>query len=289
MEHRNLVFVLSVGLTWLLLIGLLVGGVGPLTDVVLGDKSNTTSDDNRFTEQSVAKARSAEQSVAAVPNQEFEDENTSRVRALHISPFLPALTLEVDFETVAQNLTFGEASEYERVESEEKDFEILRAEDEEEIFETESVLEPDTNYTVLAVATVTENETVRFQPALLVDDYEIPDEDSTSVRFVHASPDTPAVDVTVAETNTTVADNVSFRNDGTYVTLPADEVRLQVRRATADNDGEIIHRAELSLEGGAVQSAVLTGYRNPEQAPVDAPLDIGVFQDDQRETDEEND
>lgn len=208
-----------------------------------------------------------------------EDENLSRIRVVHLSPLLPALTADVDSVLVAENASFGTVTDYEVVESGEQEFEIETTEEGEEILETDQTLEPDASYSFFAIADLTENGTVRFQPALLRDEFEAPSETRASIRFVHAAPDMSAVDVTIAETDTVIADDVQFREDGEYVTVPAGEVTLEVREEADDNAGDVIYRADFSLERGTVHSAAATGYQNPEAVPVDAPLDIGLFED----------
>ncbi|MFC7045212.1 DUF4397 domain-containing protein [Halobacteriaceae archaeon GCM10025711] len=216
------------------------------------------------------------QDETTTPDEDEATGNETRVRAAHLSPFLPAIDVSVEREPIAENLSFPQVSEYELVEPGESDFEIQLNSSGDEIFETETTLDEGTNYTVIAVATVTENDTIDFQPALLRDDFEVPDEDNASIRVVHASPDTPAVDVTVAGTNETVADNLTFREGSDYVTVPAGNVTLELREEAEDDSGEIVERFNTTLSGGTVSSAFAVGYLDPDDAPVDFPLSVGV-------------
>ncbi|WP_226479554.1 DUF4397 domain-containing protein [Natrinema amylolyticum] len=243
----------------------------------------TAVDDGALTDRKGTE-ESIEAETATLQNdEEFEETNASRVRIAHLSPVFPAMTVTVDSESIARNLSFGEVSDYEVVEPEEQEFEITINETGEEL-EVSQTLEPNTTYTFLAVANVTENETVQFEPLLLRDEFAPPSETDASVRFVHASPDMPAVDITVAETNITVANNVSFREDSDYVALPAADIPLEIRQEADNDSGEVLDRVNVSLDNGTVHSIAAVGYLNPEAAPIDAPLNVGLFQDARLET-----
>jgi hypothetical protein len=59
-------------------------------------------------------------------------------------------------------------------------------------------------------------------------------------------------------------DNVSFANASQYVQVPAGEYDLQIRAATAGNDGEIIETVGVEVEGGETYTAFATGYVTPD-------------------------
>lgn len=274
MAHRT---VHAIGLVLLLLVATVAWGIAAPVGATT-DTDEPTADRQLEDEEPTIEPIETDRAIVQ-ENNESEDANTSRIRVIHLSPIIPSITADAEFETVAENVSFGTVTDYEVIEAGETDFEVETTENGEEILETEETLDPDVTYSFVVIGDVTANETVQFQPALLRDEFEAPNESEASIRFIHGSPDVSAVDVTIAETDTTVADNVSFREDSDYVTVPAGNVTLEVREEADDNAGEIIRRVELSLESGTIYSAAATGYRNPDETPVDVPLDVGVFED----------
>lgn len=204
--------------------------------------------------------------------------NVSRVRVVHVSPVVPGIDVTVDGQSIAENASFGTVTDYATVESGQQEFAFVRAGTDDQILESEVSLAPASNYSVLAVGTLTDNRTIDFQPTVLRDEFTVPDEENASLRFVHAAPDTPPVDVTLAGTNTTVADNVTFRQDGPYVTVPAGNATLEIRDTRGD-DGPVVRSVDLSLEGGTAYTAVAFGYLDSRQAPVDVGLTVGLSAD----------
>ena len=204
------------------------------------------------------------------------DSEAAQVRVAHLSPDAPAVDVLVDGEAVLEDVEFGTVSEYLQLPADEYQITIQTSEDEAVVFEGEVAVEAGTMYTIAAVGEVTEE---TFEPAIYVDDFDVPSEDNASVRLVHASPDAPAVDVTVAESGAVLYDNVTFSNATDYATVPAGDYTLEVRPATADNDGEVVATYNVSLQGGTVYSAVAAGYLMPEEAAGDAPFDLLVVED----------
>ncbi|WP_137286728.1 DUF4397 domain-containing protein [Halorussus salinisoli] len=200
----------------------------------------------------------------------------AQVRVAHLSPDAPAVDVLVDGEPVLEGVEFGTVSDYLQVPAGERTVTIQTSEDESVVFEGSVTVEAGTMYTVAAIGEVSEE---TFEPAIYVDDFETPSDENASVRLVHASPDAPAVDVTVEESGAVLYDNVTFGNATDYVEVPAGDYTLEVRPATEDNDGEVVTTFDVSLEGGTVYSAVAAGYLSPDEAPADVPFDLIVATD----------
>jgi hypothetical protein len=117
-----------------------------------------------------------------------------------------------------------------------------------------------------------------FEPLVLEDDNSDPGGDTARVRAVHASPDAPAVDITVESTGDALFDGVAFGGAG-YVEVPAGDYTLQIRGDTDSNDGEVVADFDVSLNGGQVYTAFAAGYLTPDDEPQDVPFDLLVTQD----------
>jgi len=204
------------------------------------------------------------------------DSGAAQVRVAHLSPDAPAVDVLVDGSMVLEGVEFGTISNYLQVPSGERTVTIQTAENDTVVFEGPVSVETGTAYTVAAIGEVTEE---TFRPAVYVDDFEVPGEENASVRLIHASPDAPAVDVTVEGSGAVLFDNVTFSNASDYVTVPAGNYTLEVRPATADDDGEVVTTFDVSLEGNTVYTGVAAGYLSPDDEPVDNPFDLVVAAD----------
>jgi hypothetical protein len=128
-------------------------------------------------------------------------------------------------------------------------------------------------YTVGATGEIGTNASQPFAPLILRDSTS-PPTDNASVRLAHVSPDAPPVDVTIEDTNTTLFDNVTYGNATEYLDVPAGEYTLEVRAATADNNGTVVDSFDVEVENGTAYTAFAAGYVAPDDEDADAPLEL---------------
>ena len=81
--------------------------------------------------------------------------------------------------------------------------------------------------------------------------------DRTHVRFVHASPDAPAVDVRVADGGPTLCETIEFRDAGADVPVVAGSSDREAVPTGSDDVASSLPDAELG--GGAAVSAIAVG------------------------------
>jgi hypothetical protein len=208
-------------------------------------------------------------------------QETSYLRVAHTSPDAPAVDVTLGNETVLEGVAFGDVSDYLTVAAGTYNVTISVAADGAEVFDGNVTLEPRTATTLAASGEVSENATREFAPVAFEDDALEPGENESAVRVVHLSPDAPAVDVTVNTGNGTVvlAENATFGNASDYVTVPAGNYTVDIRAATAGNNGTVVTTVDLSLEGGTAYSAMAVGYLNADAAPADTPFEVVVTED----------
>jgi hypothetical protein len=96
------------------------------------------------------------------------------------------------------------------------------------VIEADLTLEGGTDYTVVAVGQL-----ANIEPLVLVDNNSAPAAGKAHVRFVHASPDAPAVDIAV-QGGPVLFSNVSFKGVGDYLPVDASTYDLEVRLAGTD-------------------------------------------------------
>ena len=209
------------------------------------------------------------------------------LRVVHASPDAPPVDVYVDNESVLSNVSFGTVSDYLSVPEGTYTITITAAGDRDAVvFEGDVSVESETAYTVAAAGEVTEDAATSFAPVILTDNATTPGEDEAAVRLAHLSPDAPAVDVTVAESGDVLFDNVSFANATDYATVPAGDYTLEVRPATASDDGDVVTTFEVSLEGETAYTGYAVGYLNPDEAPADTPFDLLVSVDETTPSDD---
>jgi hypothetical protein len=204
---------------------------------------------------------------------------TASLRVAHLSPNAPNVDVYVDGSAVLEDVAFGTVSGYLDAPAGDREVEITAAGDADTVVFSGAVpVEADTAYTVAAVGEIGDDADEPFEPLVLTDDNSDPGGDTARVRLVHASPDAPAVDVTVASSGDALYDGVEFGDSG-YVEVPAGDYTLEIRGDTESNDGDVVADFDVSLAGGEVYTAFAAGYLTPDDEPADTPFDLLVAQD----------
>jgi hypothetical protein len=213
------------------------------------------------------------------PTETEGPEGSANVRVGHMSPNAPNVDVYVDGSAVLEDVPFGAVSEYLEVPAGERMVEITAAGDADtSVFSGAVPVEADTDYSVVAIGEIGDDGDQAFEPLVLEDDNSDPGGDTARVRAVHASPDAPAVDITVASSGDALFDGVEFGQSG-YVEVPAGDYTLQIRGDTDSNDGDVVAEFDVSLAGGQVYTAFAAGYLTPDDEPADTPFDLLVSQD----------
>ncbi|MCA9286296.1 MAG: DUF4397 domain-containing protein [Phycisphaerales bacterium] len=149
----------------------------------------------------------------------------ARVRVVHASPDAPAVDVLVDGSVAFSNLAFTESTMYAALPEGTYDVNVTAAGDPgASVIEAMVMLDADTDYSVVAVNTL-----ANIEPLVLVDD-NTRDPDNARIRFVHASPDAPAVDIALAGGDVLFGD-IEFKEIGDYLAVPGGTYDLEVRLA----------------------------------------------------------
>jgi hypothetical protein len=203
-----------------------------------------------------------------------EAPETGSVRVAHLSPNAPNVDVYVDGSAVLEDVAFGSISPYLDVPAGERAVEITAAGDADTVvFDGPLPVEAETAYTVAAIGEIGDDGDQAFEPLVLQDDNSDPGSDTARVRAVHASPDAPAVDVTLASNGDVLFDGVAFGESGA-VEVPAGDYTLQIRGDTESNDGDVVAAYDVSVAGGEVYTAFAAGYLTPDDEPADTPFDL---------------
>jgi hypothetical protein len=185
----------------------------------------------------------------------------ARIRVLHASPDAPAVDVYLDGSEAISDLAFDEITDYVSVPAGSHTVEVFPAAADgtgDAVITADVTLSADTDYTVAAVAALAE-----IEPLVLVDDNSAPAEGESKLRFVHASPDAPAVDI-YAEGAGVVVPNAAFKDASGYLDLPAATYDLEVRAAGTETVA--LDLPGIMLEEGTVYTAFAVGLLEGEPA-----------------------
>jgi hypothetical protein len=178
--------------------------------------------------------------------------DTASVRVGHCCPDAPNVDVHVDGNPAFEDVPFEQISEYAELSAESHDISVTPHGDDESVLDLTVDLEADSAYSALATGMLDDLECTVFADA--------PGDvaaDQTHVRFVHASPDAPAVDVRVADGGPTLCENIEFRTASEYVPVDAGSYDLEV--VPTGSDDIALSLPDTELDGGAAVSAIAVG------------------------------
>lgn len=173
------------------------------------------------------------------------------VRVGHLSPDAPAVDVWVDGNVALEDVEFRQFSAY--VELDAGDHQILVSPANQTspiVINADVTLEEDTYYTVTAVGLLDQ-----IEPVVMIDDRSI-DGSNARIRFAHASPDAPAVDITLPD-GTILFANAAFADVADFIAVPSAEYDLQVR--VAGTETVALSFGDVALSPGTVYTIYATG------------------------------
>ena len=203
---------------------------------------------------------------------------TGLVRVAHASPDAPNVDVWVDGERVLSDVPFAAVSGYLDVPVGKRTLTITAAGDPDTVAFDGKLPVGKNVYTVAAVGELTSTDT-EFGPWVLKDDAK-PDDDVANVRLAHAAPDAPAVDVTVADGETTLFEGVGYGETGDYVSVPGGSYTLAIW-PSGEDACEPVAEFDVDVTAGCAYTAFAAGYLTPEDEPATEPLDLVVARDGQ--------
>ena len=160
--------------------------------------------------------------------QEFDGDSyrkRARVMFVHASPDAPAVDILVGERKVARDVEFPENTSYIPLRSGDRRVRVNVAGTSTTAIDATVNLERRRNYTVFAA-----NNVASIEPLVLQDDLTRPARGNAHIRFVHLSPNAPAVDVAITG-GPIVFGNKAFKDYTPFTPVPAGTYNLEVRVA----------------------------------------------------------
>lgn len=193
------------------------------------------------------------------------------LNVVHASPDAPSVDVYVNGAGVLQDVPFGAVSGSLVLGVGSYRIQVTPAGESPDAAVIDATLELGAaSYTVGAIGEVTEGSERPIEPLVLTDNVSPLPDGVSRVRFVHASPDAPSVDIVPAGSDDPLFSNVSYGQIQTKH-VPEGDYTLEVRPAGAE---DVVAEFPVSLAAGWVYSAWAVGYAAPEEAPADVPLDL---------------
>jgi hypothetical protein len=176
----------------------------------------------------------------------------ANVKVVHASPDAPGVDLLVDNNIAGSNLTFPNNTGYLEVEEGTRNVKVNVTGTSTTVIEADLAISGNTNYSVFAVDAV-----ANLSPLVIVDDLSAPASGNAHVRFIHLSPDAPAVDITTTD-GTVVFGDYSFKEYTAFTPLPAGSYDLQVRLAGTDT--VVLELSGIQVMDGNIYTVFAKGF-----------------------------
>ena len=188
----------------------------------------------------------------------------ARVRVVHASPDAPAVDVWVNDAVAFSNAPFKGITPYAALDPASYAVKVVpTGATEPVVIDATLDLAANTDYTVVAVGLL-----ANIEPLVLVDNNSAPAAGKAHVRFVHASPDAPAVDIAVAG-GPVLFSNVPFKGVGNY--LPVDAGTYDLEARLAGTTTVALNVPGVSLEAGKVYTIFAMGLAGGQPALTAVP------------------
>jgi hypothetical protein len=194
-------------------------------------------------------------------------QDTAYLRLVHAAPDAPAVDVQLNNETVAENVSFTDATGYLTVEGGDYDVTVTAAGNESAVVLEQTIdLDEREATTVAVTGELNAGGQSTLGLTVFTDDALEPADGEAGVSVIHLSPDAPPVDVvaTTGGESAVIADNVSFQEGDDYVTVPGGDYDVEIRQAAPDDDGAVVATANLTLESGSAYSVLAVGNVVPD-------------------------
>ncbi|HDS00902.1 MAG TPA: DUF4397 domain-containing protein [candidate division Zixibacteria bacterium] len=178
---------------------------------------------------------------------------TTSVRVIHASYDAPAVDVRVDGSVAITNLAYGESSGYAQLNTGSRNIAVTPAGSTTPVvINADLELAENTEYTVYAV-----NGLNSIEPIISVDDRS-GRADKAQIRFIHASPDAPAVDIKLnSGTGSTVFSDVAFKDIEDYAAVDQGSYVFAV--TPAGSSSEVVVFNPVEVQNGNLYTVIALG------------------------------
>ena len=192
----------------------------------------------------------------------------SSLSVTHASPDAPAVDIYIDNSKVTTTpFSFSNTTGYlKNIISGKRNIKVNVAGTTTNVINADITFDGNKNYSLFAIDSVSKLSTI-----LTVDDLTTPAAGKAHVRFIHLSPDAPAVDIAVVG-GPVVFPNSSFKSVSAFTPLGAGAYNLEVRVAGTTNVALTL--PSITLESGKIYTVYAKGFLGGTGAQA---LDAGII------------
>lgn len=177
----------------------------------------------------------------------------SKVRVLHASPDAPGVDVKVDGATAVVDLGFLENTGFVDLATGDTNIQVVPSGLEGPVVIDATLPLVAADYTVIAIGDL-----ANIAPLPLLDDNSLSGD--ARIRFVHASPDAPNVDIALANEGPVLFADVAFGTSGGYIEVPGGVYDLEAR--VAGTNTVALSIPGVNVTGNRVFTVVATGFLN---------------------------
>jgi len=184
------------------------------------------------------------------------------VRVVHTSYDAPAVDVQVDNIVALTNIMYGETSGYAELDAGTRNIKVTpNGATVPVVIEAELTLEENKEYTVYAV------DQLASISAVVSEDSRTANSNKAKIRFLHASPDAPAVDIKIGSGSGAAAfTNASFKDITNYIEVDAGDYTFVVTPTGSTN--EVLVFDPIAVSNGMVYTVIAHGtLDNMDQYP----------------------
>ncbi|NWG28283.1 MAG: DUF4397 domain-containing protein [Ignavibacteriaceae bacterium] len=178
--------------------------------------------------------------------------SNSSTMVIHASPDAPGVDILVDNAIAGMNLTYLQNTPYLTLPSGTRNIKVNVTGTSTTVIEGNINFVKDKAYSIFAV-----NSVANIEPLVLEDNLAKPASGKAHVRFIHLSPDAPAVDITLAD-GTVVFGNISFKGFTAFTPLDAGTYNLQVRLAGTST--VVLDLGNITFTSGEIYTTYARGF-----------------------------
>lgn len=171
---------------------------------------------------------------------------------VHASPDATGVDLLVDNTVAGTNLTFPNNTGYLEVNAGTRNVKVNVTGTSTTVIQANLNLVENKSYSVFAV-----NQVSAIEPLVFEDNLSNPASGKAHVRFIHLSPNAPAVNITLTD-GTIVFGNVSFKGSVDFTPLDSGTYNLQVRDA-ATNSTVVLDLPNITLQAEKIYTVFAKG------------------------------
>lgn len=179
---------------------------------------------------------------------------TAQVRLVQASPNAPVVDVIAGSIPIATNLAYRQVTDYESVPANSYKVEVFPAGTRSNpLIKRDMTLSAGRAYTILSIGML-EN----IRPLVLVDDRTDPPAGQAKVRFIHASPDAPALDIGIPSASLMLTRNLAFGSASPYITVNPGTYDVSVA-PSGQGDNVVLTVPDVSVESGKVYTVIAMG------------------------------